>query len=328
MKQGDSMNSENEATKIFFKSSEGVCSLLDGQGNRAYLKAGHALLAEVKSEGSTPIEICMTDRLGSVLGMHASAASIPYMPYGFSGPNFLEKKTLGFNGELHDDAARCYLLGVGYHRPYSPTLMRFIRSDDASPFGAGGINAYAYCVGDPINNIDPSGHASSFGVSLSKGFKNRFAKRGERKANEYKVYVSSQRESLEKVKVYELEGTDFNKAQTGHDQYVRLKNDLKNIPDLEGPSKAGQRYMDKHGWDTATDDARSFATRRSWLEAKLIEMEAYFTEYNNYRIVAANERTSPHKFNLKLANEQVRRGTLIVRTTTPERYESNQQWAQ
>ena len=64
---------------------------------------------------------------------------------------------LGFNGEPRDPVTGCYHLGNGY-RMYSPSLMRFQAVDTCSPFGKGGINAYAYCLGDPINQSDPSGH--------------------------------------------------------------------------------------------------------------------------------------------------------------------------
>lgn len=37
--------------------------------------------------------------------------------------------------------------------------MRFHSPDILSPFGAGGIHAYAYCAGDPINHVDPTGHS-------------------------------------------------------------------------------------------------------------------------------------------------------------------------
>jgi hypothetical protein len=41
-------------------------------------------------------------------------------------------------------------------------LMRFHSPDSWSPFGEGGVNAYAYCEGDPIGNVDSTGHASIF----------------------------------------------------------------------------------------------------------------------------------------------------------------------
>nr|WP_238149242.1 RHS repeat-associated core domain-containing protein [Arsenophonus endosymbiont of Aleurodicus floccissimus] len=67
-----------------------------------------------------------------------------------------------FNGEHWDEASGSYLLGNGY-RAYSSRLVRFTAPDSWSPFGAGGINAYAYCDGDPINFSDPSGHISGWG---------------------------------------------------------------------------------------------------------------------------------------------------------------------
>ncbi|KPY35049.1 Uncharacterized protein ALO52_00166 [Pseudomonas syringae pv. primulae] len=45
--------------------------------------------------------------------------------------------------------------------------MRFNGTDDLSPFGKGGLNAYAYCAGDPVNRSDPSGHVNM--VSALKG---------------------------------------------------------------------------------------------------------------------------------------------------------------
>lgn len=63
---------------------------------------------------------------------------------------------VGYNGTLHEPGTRWQLLGNG-RRAFNPVLMRFHSPDRLSPFGRGGINAYAYCAGDPVNLADPSG---------------------------------------------------------------------------------------------------------------------------------------------------------------------------
>jgi len=63
---------------------------------------------------------------------------------------------IGFNGQLHEPATGCQMLGNGY-RAYNPVLLRFHSADEQSPFGKGGVNAYAYCAGEPQNRMDPSG---------------------------------------------------------------------------------------------------------------------------------------------------------------------------
>jgi RHS repeat-associated protein len=59
-----------------------------------------------------------------------------------------------YAGEVSEADTGWYLL---VDRPYSTSLRRFLAPDRASPFQRGGVNRYAYCGGDPINRIDPSG---------------------------------------------------------------------------------------------------------------------------------------------------------------------------
>ncbi len=80
-----------------------------------------------------------------------------YTAYGYCNTALGTASFLGFTGQRQDTATNCYPLGNGY-RNYSPALKRFYSPDSASPFGIGGVNAYAYCNGDPVNHQDPSGH--------------------------------------------------------------------------------------------------------------------------------------------------------------------------
>ena len=79
-----------------------------------------------------------------------------FTPYGFEWGVSTGGSSLAFNGQLVDAQTGLYLLGAG-RRAYSPVVMRFISADRISPFGAGGVNAYAYCEGDPVNYSDNSG---------------------------------------------------------------------------------------------------------------------------------------------------------------------------
>ncbi|NWL23110.1 RHS repeat-associated core domain-containing protein [Pseudomonas umsongensis] len=79
-----------------------------------------------------------------------------YSPYGLQSAPRRAGTHLGFNGQFKEGATGWYHLGNG-HRVYNPVLMRFHSPDRLSPFGKGGMNAYAYCSGSPINRVDPSG---------------------------------------------------------------------------------------------------------------------------------------------------------------------------
>ncbi|MEW5251564.1 RHS repeat-associated core domain-containing protein [Microbulbifer sp. 2201CG32-9] len=82
-----------------------------------------------------------------------------------SGFNRLSTNSMGFNGHRQDPVSGFYHLGNGY-RVYNPGLMRFHAADSMSPFGRGGVNSYAYALGDPINLRDPSGHFALFSLLI------------------------------------------------------------------------------------------------------------------------------------------------------------------
>ncbi|WP_062390596.1 RHS repeat-associated core domain-containing protein [Pseudomonas abietaniphila] len=108
-----------------------------------------------------------TDQRRTVL--HKSAlqdqTDFVYTPYGYSQDTNGLTSVLGLNGERREAVTGHYLLGAGY-RAFNPVLMRFNSPDSLSPFGEGGLNPYAYCVGDPVNFVDPSGHLPEWAMTL------------------------------------------------------------------------------------------------------------------------------------------------------------------
>ncbi|WP_225776195.1 RHS repeat-associated core domain-containing protein [Pseudomonas sp. Marseille-Q5115] len=68
-----------------------------------------------------------------------------------------EKAHMAFTGQRRE-CQEAYMLGNG-RRMYCPILMRFTQPDRYSPFEKGGLNAYAYCMGQPVSQSDPTGNS-------------------------------------------------------------------------------------------------------------------------------------------------------------------------
>lgn len=111
------------------------------------------------------IALLLTDAQRSVVRIADEKPWQSYLPFGHQTTE--QPTSCGFNGELRDLLTGHYCLGNGY-RVSNTNLGRFQSPDIFSPFGSGGINAYAYCEGDPINHTDPTGHARTKATELLK----------------------------------------------------------------------------------------------------------------------------------------------------------------
>ena len=131
---------------------------LQAQVQRSIFQNDDQLLAQQQRQGAEIQTVLLaTDQQRSVL--HTTNSShFGYTAYGYRSSCGAVFSLLGFNGEPRDLLTGHYLLGNGY-RAFNPVLMRFNSPDSWSPFGDGGLNSYGYCLGDPINRRDPTGHS-------------------------------------------------------------------------------------------------------------------------------------------------------------------------
>lgn len=145
-----------ESVQRFFQKNR-LTTHLQGQTRRTLLHADEQLLAlQYGPNPTTAYVLLATDQQTSVIATPDERAS--FTPYGQRPPQANLMDLPGFTGQQADPVTGHYLLGNGY-RGFNPVLMRFNSPDSLSPFGEGGLNAYAYCKGDPVNQVDPSGHA-------------------------------------------------------------------------------------------------------------------------------------------------------------------------
>jgi len=135
-------------------------SEVQASARRTLIRHGRQVMAQIdERDGIGNQYLLATDRQHSVV--HAagpqSQQAIAYSPYGHRPAESGLTQLPGFSGERVEPFTGHYMLGNGY-RSFNPVLMRFNSPDTLSPFGKGGLNAYAYCLGDPVNYQDPNGH--------------------------------------------------------------------------------------------------------------------------------------------------------------------------
>lgn len=152
------MNRQAGITQLFHQNGKFFTLQHNGQ-HRTVVRGKGIPLAEHLSGENPSATLLATDEKSTVLksGDAQKGQTHSYSPYGHAPTLTSGKTLLGFNGEYFELIMLCYQLGNGY-RTYNPLMMRFCSPDGWSPFGEGGINAYAYCSNDPVNYTDPSGH--------------------------------------------------------------------------------------------------------------------------------------------------------------------------
>ncbi|MCR8719540.1 RHS repeat-associated core domain-containing protein [Pseudomonas syringae] len=148
-----------DSTWLFYQKSR-LATQIQGQIQHTLLRTDEHLLAQRRTENNeSDSALLLTDQQQSVIA--AQGLAFAYTPYGHRHPSAGPMSLPGFTGQRADPVTGHYLLGNGY-RAFNPVLMRFNSPDSLSPFGEGGLNAYAYCEGDPVNRVDSSGHMWSF----------------------------------------------------------------------------------------------------------------------------------------------------------------------
>jgi RHS repeat-associated protein len=134
---------------------------IQGALRKTIFQSGDQILGQQQRQNdSIEVVLLATDQQRSVLQTLQKdnlPQPIAYSPYGHHRAESGLSSLLGFNGERADPVTGHYLLGNGY-RAFNPVLMRFNSPDSWSPFGRGGLNAYAYCDDNPIGRTDPTGH--------------------------------------------------------------------------------------------------------------------------------------------------------------------------
>jgi RHS repeat-associated protein len=279
---------------------------MQGTRHRSIVQHEDQLLAQHHRDGAAgSTTLLATDLQRSV--HHAIHGNLPYVlaytPYGHRPLINSVLDLLGFNGETPDRVTGHYHLGNGY-REYNPVLMRFNTPDSWSPFGVGGLNAYAYCAGDPINNWDPSGHGLKSILRVNRPpvprrlSKTNFDTPGSTTAMEAVQPVAHQHPALE----------DFH-----HFSPKTKENTLENVSTL----------IPEKGTKTLIEDIKRTAAQRYSDPSKQLDFSTYRLERNANRVKLLEHHNKLHATDqtLKPTERRLRFGFVHIKEFDEEVWE-------
>lgn len=292
----------SDSQKIFYMN--GFPRTLKSQvTNQTIFRSQRHALADWQDAPNSTTSLYSTDDSASLLKTSGNLEQpIVYTAYGHR-PNTSAMPPVGFNGELLNTVMNSYLLGIGYHRLYSPTLMRFTGPDTFSPFGEGGFNPYAYCSNDPINKIDPSGH-----FNLRKSILNIFGRKGKLndKVNNYHDGLKARAEAIGKLR---YEKNPKNSAQS-YAMAIGMKKQIDAVPGAPVISEKTMAYRNKY----LSSKGLAFDQEISKIEADFENYQAVQKDYENRGVPYANELAQEqyhaHRQQLKAQKAREEQGRL------------------
>lgn len=199
------MKNSPDTPKYFYQTNK-LTTVIGNDQKRSILRIGTLPLAESAGKEARSSQLLATDEMDSVLVVSTPDGkqnNHNYTPFGYNDKLPSGSTALGFNGEFILENMHLYLLGQG-HRGFSTEMRRFIGPDNAeSPFARGGVNAFAYCVNDPVNRKDETGMWSL--LKYRTWFRSNQAKLEQR--------VESMPVIIEKLKKQTAELTTLNKER-------------------------------------------------------------------------------------------------------------------
>ncbi|MDO7899593.1 RHS repeat-associated core domain-containing protein [Pseudomonas citrulli] len=280
-------HSDGTSVRIFHRGNRVATEVADDAVHSVFEAQG-ALLGQQTANGGgqETTLIAHDDKRSTLLSLRASQTvpqATAYSVSGYSPVDEASHRVLGFNGERHDKSSGFYLLGNGY-RAFNTVLMRFNSPDNQSPFGEGGMNAYAYCAGDPVNRTDPTGHSW---MSLFKGIANLAGRQGPTTQNF--GHFARVKSSTTQFKIYARSSVDDTFKRVGR-----------------FPRKNG--YTQEQAFDLAKEfNEKVIARRQAILEKQMADRRRLYANAEIERRVGADERVQRLESQLQAAERDVDR---------------------
>jgi len=248
-----------------------------------YVFAGNMRVASIEGTNINNSKIFHKDHLGSSTAITdstgADTETTEYMPFGVqrshSGANASDYK---YTDQELDNESGLYNYDA---RMYDPVIGRFISADTIaqSPYNPQSLNRYSYCMNNPLNYVDPSGHVAIPGPKLDE-FRKGFNETSREVVDPYYTYVWS----------------PIRAAMSSLNQTLGGNVEFGNGDGARGPSRSDLRVLGRAN-EAFTKLVNDFPWIRSVLDMKGVELTRRETHLNyRERMIMLNPNSLGHDY--------------------------------